>query len=116
VLTVISLDLVFFVIVPFFLLGIYKLSTPADVAISSVYATHRLTYNDVFGDVAGELTALAIVLAYRCGLALWLLTLIDFVMVRRWYVVPLLLLGPLPITYCYSGPYREQIMCWAFPL
>ena len=107
----ISLYYVFFVIVPFFLLGVYRVDTRGRDA-ANVYYERMITYEHAFGTSGNALAFTVTIFLSLLVPLLWLLALIDFAKRRKWYVLAILLLAPLAIAYVEAGPYHHQISDW----
>jgi hypothetical protein len=110
VLAGVSAYYLFLVIAPFFLLGINNIPF-------GELATGNVQLEDAFGQ-SGEVLALIMTILTASGLLtyVWLLSMINFVMTKRWYVLLLLLLAPLPIAYVIAGPYHTHILEWMFAM
>lgn len=97
----------FFVIVPFFLLGVYKV--PMDVLVGE-----EVSHEGAMG-VVGSLPAFFLVMTgWGAAVATWawLLSFVQFCRTRNWYLLLLLLLAALPIAYVDAGPYAKHIVEW----
>lgn len=97
----------FFIIVPFFLLGIY--AVPLDVLMGET-----VDYERAMGSTAC-ISAFLIVLfglGARAATVAWLFSFINFCTTRNRYVLLLLMFAALPIAYVNAGPYAEHIQEW----
>lgn len=97
--------LLFLVIVPFFVLDINN--TPY-----TELASGGVCYQTALGLPAAVLALILALAARRLYTYVWLFSLINFVSTKRWYVLLLLLLAPLPIAYVIVGPYADSILAW----
>lgn len=99
--------ILFIVIVPFFLLGIYQV--PRKVSFEEVS----------LGNALGSLSEAGVaIIIISLGLIpyIWILTVINYFLTRRWYLLLLLIIAPLPFAYFLAGPYHELMLNWAFPI
>ena len=97
-----------FLIVPFFLLGIYRVP---DLQLASGQVS--------MAKALGQPAAIVAFLMEMCMPAItyvWLFSLINFAVSRRWTVLVILVLAPQPIAYALAGPYACQIKDWVFAL
>lgn len=98
----------FFVITPFFLLGISKV--PYIKLLS--------------GEVSLEkaLGAPAAITAFVLEMIMWLMTyvwvcsLVNFARTRKWWVLAAIVLAPLPLAYFNAGPYADEMKEWVMSL
>jgi hypothetical protein len=104
---VVSGWLLFFVIVPFFLLGVYRV--PEGDLI-----TGKVHYADAFGFVAWlvNLGGILFFVYSRLFFLAWVLSLIDFILSRNWFVLALLIVAPLVVAYYFAGPYAFELNEW----
>lgn len=98
----------FFVIVPFFVLGIHR--TPMEM----MYAGH-VRHEDALG-VPANLVAVFLTWVLPSFTYLWALALVSVLRQRRWHVLAGLLVAPLPIAYVQAGPYAQKIGEWILPI
>jgi hypothetical protein len=98
----------FFVIVPFFLLGIHRID-PIKLVNGAVY------YGDAFGIEGWALTmAVLALIPARLFTLMWLFSLMDFIVTRKWFIVPILIVAPLAVAYVFGGPYAYEFTEWLF--
>jgi hypothetical protein len=107
VLAAISAYYLFFVIAPFFLLGIHNV--PLEVLKGDT-----VSYEDAMG-VLSSIAAFILIL-FRLGPNVaafaWLLSFANFCKTRNKYVLILLLIAALPIAYVNAGPYAQHFSDW----
>ena len=97
-----------FIIVPFYLAGIDR------IPIRRILTEDEYSYWYLFG-LPGVGVAL-IVVSYLKLLAaiLWLLSAIDFIQRRRWAILVVILISPVPILYISLSAYAEKIWDWLY--
>ena len=100
----------FLIVIPFFVLGVNRLST------DSIYAG-TASYELAFG-VPTSLLSLVVLLLHLYGIlsCVWLACLLDLALSRKWYVLLIVLLAPIPIAYLNAGPYSKLMTTWVLPL
>jgi hypothetical protein len=110
ILIAVALYDLFLMIIPFFLLNVHTLNL-------SLIFSETTSYEATFGV---PISAMSFVLLYLNwpGLVgyLWLISLINFALTRKWYVLLALALAPLPIAYLNAGPYAEKMLAWVAPI
>jgi len=97
----------FLIIVPFFMLGVYKV--PYEDLLSG-----KTSYADQMGILLWLGAAMAVLMRYMAGL-LWFLSVIRLVATPKWQIALVLFLAPLPIAYLWSSPYATTIHEWLGP-
>lgn len=107
VLTGMSAFYLFFVIAPFFLLGVYQV--PLQVLMGD-----EIIYEKAMGVTAGLVAFFLVEFGLGAAIATWawLLSLVNFTKTRKLWVLASLLLAPLPIAYVNAGPYCRHIVEW----
>lgn len=106
-LVVLSAYSVFFLIGPFFLLGIDRIPMSALLGDSVMYE-----------DTFGVSLMVATVILFSRGIALylagifWLLGLVRFLATKKRWIAVALLVAPIPIAYYYFGPYHVAMYEW----
>jgi len=107
VLAVISGYYLFLVILPFFLLGV-----------------HRVPYWDVVGGKVDYIDQIGILPFFGFAIValvryfasvIWLLSAAEVIRSRKWWILVVLALAPLPILYFYEGPYADYLLNWTGP-
>ncbi|MHB0913853.1 MAG: hypothetical protein ACYC2Y_10495 [Armatimonadota bacterium] len=102
--------LLVFIIIPFFLLGIHK------VPVQKLnYGL--VSYEQAFGSIAYlvAIFATGFLMIPLWTTALWLVSLLDFILTRRWYVMLALVVFPLVVSYFLAGPYEPRMYEWTAP-
>lgn len=109
VLAGIALYYIFFLILPFFLLGLHRYSR-----FEIGHGGHG--YEIAFGLLADYIAIFVTVFLVSALPIIWLLASLDLAIRRRWVILAILLIAPLPVAYAHAGPYAGKIAAWILTL
>lgn len=107
VLAAMSAYFLFIVIIPFHILRIDKVAG-IRVASGEVSLGHAL------GEPFAAIGFLLEILMWSIPLVsvLWMLSLVNAIQTRKWYVLLILALAPLPLAYFNAGPHAPMMKDW----